>query len=133
MRPSSVSFKTLLALAAVVLALAASGPALAQQAPSLGSPDQTTSTSVPPETTATTSGDGGLKTWQEALIFTAGLALLAGIGFAILGDARERAANLPRSQYEADDGTHHHHSQRAKQRARAKARAAKRQRRRNRA
>lgn len=45
------------------------------------------------ETEATTSGatdpnDGGLERWQEILIFAGGIALVVGIGWAILSDAR---------------------------------------------
>src|SRR5206468_3353387 len=66
------------------------GRARAQQAPSLGAPQQT-ETAPQPVTTAASSGGGGLKTWQEILIFGAGVVLLAGIAIAIISDARERA------------------------------------------
>jgi hypothetical protein len=132
--PMLVRRKPLLTIAALVLALAAAAPAAAQQAPSLGAPETQTNVAPPPETD-TTGGDGGLKTWQEVLIFGAGLVLLLGIGFAIVGDARDRAARLGRRRAEpetAGAGVPHKHRQQAKQRARAKARAAKAQRRRNR-
>jgi hypothetical protein len=131
MRPVPVRPKTLLALAVLVLALAASAPAVAQQTPTLGAPDTTTSAPVTPVTT-TTSGNGGLKTWQELLIFAAGLALIAGIAFAILGDARESASKLGHGRVETDRRNLHQHHQKTKQRSRAKGRAAKAQRRRNR-
>jgi hypothetical protein len=126
--------KLLLTIAALVLALAAAAPAGAQQAPTLGAPETTQPNVAPPPQTDTTGG-GGLKTWQEVLIFGAGLVLLLGIGFAIVGDARDRAARLGRRRGEpetAGAGVPHKHRQQAKQQARAKARAAKAQRRRNR-
>jgi hypothetical protein len=131
MRPR---LKPLLALAVLAVALACAAPAVAQQAPTLGEETTATPTGAPPDTT--TSGDGGLKTWQEVLIFAAGLALIAGIGFAIVGDARERSGRLARSGRSdgtsADDGVKHKHRAEAKSRARAKGRAAKAARRKNR-
>jgi hypothetical protein len=130
----SVRLKPLLAIAVLVLALAAAAPAAGQQAPTLGAPETTESSAAPPPDTET-DGNGGLKTWQEVLIFCAGLVLLAGIGFTIVGDARDRAARLTRRGREpetAGAGAPHKHRQQAKQRARAKARAAKAQRRKNR-
>jgi hypothetical protein len=129
-----VRVKRLLALSALVLLLVAAAPAPAQQAPTLGAPETAQTTGAPPDS-ATTSGNGGLKTWQEILIFGAGLVLLLGIGFAIVGDARDRAARLGRHAGRAetaDAGVPHKHRQQSKQRARARARAAKAQRRKNR-
>ncbi len=126
-----VRFRPLLALGALVLALSLAAPVAAQNAPTLGAPETQTDTAAPPETTS--SGGGGLKTWQEVLIFAAGVILLGGIGFAIVGDARERTRKF--SHHTGDEvaaGIPHKHSQAAKQRARAKARAAKAQRRKNR-
>ena len=127
-----VRMKPLLALAALVLALAVAAPAAAQQTPTLGAPETQNETAAPPPET-TDSGNGGLKTWQQVLIFGAGVILLAGIGFAIVGDARERTRKFSHhTGEEVAAGVPHKHSQRAKQRARAKARAAKAQRRKNR-
>jgi hypothetical protein len=113
-------------------ALACAAPAAAQLSPTLGQETTQTQTGAPPET-STSSGGGGLKTWQEVLIFCAGLVLLAGIGFAIVGDARERVRRLGRGGTEtATAGVPHKHRAQAKQRARAKARAARAQRRKNR-
>jgi hypothetical protein len=127
-----VRFKPLVALAALVLALAVAAPVGAQQTPTLGAPDtQTEDAAPPPETTD--SGNGGLKTWQQVLIFSAGLILLGGIGFAIVGDARERTRKFSHhTGEEVAAGVPHKHSQAAKKRARAKARAARAQRRKNR-
>jgi hypothetical protein len=129
MSVASRSFTAALALAAV---FALSAPAVAQQAPTLGAPATPTTTSAPPPVT-TSSGNGGLATWQELLIFGAGIALILGIAFAILGDARERAAKLRHGGADpATAGVPHKHRQQAKERARAKAKAAKEARRRNR-
>jgi hypothetical protein len=121
-------------LVAALAALALLAPAAsAQQAPSLGAPDTTTQSA--PVITTQDAGNGGLKTWQEVLIFCAGLVLLAGIGFAIVGDARDRAARLTRRGRAAETagaGAPHKDRQQAKQRARAKARQARAQRRKNR-
>jgi hypothetical protein len=121
---------TFIAAAALVLALAA--PAGAQQAPTLGAPPQP---DVTVQTTQTTSsGGGGLKTWQEALIFAAGLVLIGGIAVAILADARDRARRLAHGRDPLTEPANapHRHKQRSKERARAKAKAARAQRRRNR-
>jgi len=129
-----VRLKPLLAVTALAVALAAAAPAVAQQAPTLGAPETTQSDVAPPPETDTT-GNGGLKTWQEALIVCAGIVLLLGIAFAIIGDARDRAARLTRRRgapETAGPGVPHKHRQQAKQRARARARAAKAQRRKNR-
>ena len=113
------------------LALAVAAPAGAQQAPTLGAPP-TPSVTQPVQST-TSSGNGGLKTWQEALIFAAGIILLGGIAVAILTDSRERAAKIRHGGPVTDPGdAPHRHKQRSKQQARAKAKAAKAARRRNR-
>src|ERR1700754_2698944 len=119
-----VRFRPLLALGALVLALSLAAPAAAQNAPTLGAPETQTATAAPPPET-TDSANGGLKTWQEVLIFAAGLILLAGIGFAIVGDARERTRKFSHhTGEEVTAGGTPKHSQAAKERARAKARAA---------
>jgi hypothetical protein len=130
-----VRLKPLLALAALALALVCAAPAVAQQAPTLGQESTPAQTAAPPDT-STSTGNGGLKTWQEVLIFSAGLVLIAGIGFAIVGDARERSRKLgrhgDREAATAGSGVPHKHRAQAKSRARAKGRAAKAQRRKNR-
>ena len=118
-----------LAVTALVLALAS--PAAAQQAPTLGAPPAPNVT-VQPQTTSTTGG-GGLKTWQEALIFAAGIILIVGIAIAILQDSREKARAIRHGGPATEPGTApHKHKQRSKQQARAKGKAARAQRRRNR-
>jgi hypothetical protein len=125
--------KPVLVLVVLVLALALAAPGGAQQTPTLGAPDTPTETAAPPPDDTSTTGGGGLKTWQEVLIFGAGLILLAGIGFAIVGDARERTRKFSHhTGEEVAAGVPHKHSQQAKQRARAKARQARAQRRKNR-
>src|SRR4051794_18366252 len=123
-----------LAVLLAVLALAAPAVAGAQRAPSLGAPTQ----SQPTPTVATTAdaSGGGLETWQELLIFGAGVVLLAGIAWAIVGDARSRAPVADRrSAAEAEAVGSHlpaEERRRRKQRARQKARAARASRKRNR-
>jgi hypothetical protein len=127
-----VRFRPLLALGALVLTLTVAAPVAAQNAPTLGAPQTQSSTAAPPPET-TDSGGGGLKTWQEVLIFAAGVILLGGIGFAIVGDARERTRKFSHhTGNEVAAGVPHKHSQAAKKRARAKARQARQQRRKNR-
>jgi hypothetical protein len=122
---------TSIAAFAVVAALALATPAAAQQAPTLGAPP-TPDVTVQTQSTSTTGG-GGLKTWQEALIFAAGILLVGGIAVAILTDARERAGRLRRGDPATEpSGPPHRHRQQSKQRARAKGKAARVQRRKNR-
>jgi hypothetical protein len=118
---------SLAALAAVVVVLALAPAAHAQQAPTLGAPTQT----APPVTTTTAASDRGLKTWQELLIFGAGIVLLGGIAIAIIGDARDRAPTADRRAVTEPAGPKRHR-QRDKDRAREKARTARAQRKRNR-
>src|SRR3954471_10890205 len=72
-------------IAVLALVLALGGPASAQQAPTLGAPPtpDVTVNSGPATTLGSTTGNGGLKTWQEALIFAAGIILIRGIGIAL--------------------------------------------------
>ena len=121
-----------IAVAALVLALAA--PARAQQAPTLGAPP-TPNVTVQSTQPSTSTGGGGLKTWQEALIFAAGLILIGGITIALLADARERSRRIGHGGPVTESGPapdRHRHRQRSKQQARAKAKRARAQRRKNR-
>jgi hypothetical protein len=118
-----------LAVTALVLTLAS--PAAAQQVPTLGAPPAPNVT-VQQQTTST-SGNGGLKTWQEALIFAAGIILISGIAIAILADSREKARAIRHGGPATDPGTGpHKHKQRSKQQARQKGKAQRAARRRNR-
>jgi hypothetical protein len=128
MRPRT---KTWPAVTALLLALALAAPAAAQEAPTLGAPSTEETTTQAPVTTTDTS-DGGLATWQQALIFAAGFILLGGIAIAIVSDARQRAGGDDRAVTEGAGAPGHRHRQQAKQRAREKAKAARAQRRRNR-
>ncbi|MDX6640178.1 MAG: hypothetical protein QOF12_1189 [Solirubrobacteraceae bacterium] len=116
---------TLLCLPAAAGAQSPLGPL--PSAPTTGTPTVVVS---PP----TTSSGGGLQTWQEILIFGAGLILLFGIGWAIVSDARSRA---PVSDAElAHPGmggpTRSNRSAKQRERARAKAKKGRVQRKRNR-
>jgi hypothetical protein len=82
-----------LALAAVLWVLAPTAAAFAQSPfaplPQAQEPTQTATTSG---TSSSTTGDsGGLKSWQEILIFMGGVVLIMGIGYAIVTDARRNA------------------------------------------
>jgi len=82
-----------LALAAAICLLALPAAALAQNPfsplPPAQEPTQTATTST---SSSTTSGDdGGLKSWQQILIFMGGVILIVGIGYAIVTDARRNA------------------------------------------
>jgi hypothetical protein len=122
------------ALAAVVLCLALPVGAGAQSAPSLGAPSEEESAPVVAETTG--AEDDGLDTWQQVLIFAAGVVLLGGIAWAIIGDARHRAPVTPRGRASAAAAgggrLPPHERRRRKERARARARAQRQARRRNR-
>jgi len=118
---------------ALVLVLALAVPAAAQQSPTLGAPPAPDVTVQTQPSTTGSSGGGGLKTWQQALIFGAGIILLGGIAVAILSDARERGGRVGHGGPATEPaGATHRHRQQSKQRARAKAKAAKAQRRKNR-
>lgn len=120
------------AIAATACVLALAAPAGAQQAPTLGAPP-TPDVTVQTVQTTTSSGGSGLATWQEVLIFAAGIILIGGIAVAILSDSRERAAKLRHGGPVTEPGeAPHRHKQRSKQQARAKVKAQKAARRRNR-
>ena len=119
-------------LAVLALAAAPAG-ALGQANPSdpLQQPVPPDTSTVQVQTNANTSssstGDSGLGTTGDILLYGAGALLLGGIAWLVVRDARRRApveevASQPR-------GTH---SPQRHARARAKAKAAKRQRKRNR-
>lgn len=124
-------------LATVLACLALLGlPALAAAQspfaplPQSGGNTPTQVTVAPP---STNSDSGGLKTWQEFLIFGAGLVLLIGIGWAIVSDAHRQA---PLTEGEAAHGLganeKRNRSRKQRERARAKAKVGRAQRKRNR-
>jgi hypothetical protein len=82
-----------LALAALLCVLAPPALALAQQSPFAPLPQPVEPTTTTGTTTSSSSsGDsGGLQNWQEILIFLGGVALIVGIGYAIVTDARRNA------------------------------------------
>jgi hypothetical protein len=123
--------RSLLAVLVALAALALPGAALAQSAPELGAPEPEETTPAP---VTTDPADDGLETWQQALIFAAGVVLLGGISAAIIGDARHRAGRRGRPELSPDDrrAATRTGQQAAKQRARQKARAARAARKRNR-
>ena len=96
------------------------------QAPS--SPQQTVV--VAPDTSSDDSG--GLQSWQEILIFGAGIVLLGGIAWAIVSDARSRAPVKDSELGHPGVTTKANRSQRQRERARAKAKSGRQQRKRNR-
>jgi hypothetical protein len=85
--------RRLIAIAALVFVLAPSAAALAQSpfAPLPQPVEPTTATSTTGGTSTTSGDSGGLQSWQEILIFMAGVALIIGIGYAIVTDARRNA------------------------------------------
>ncbi len=107
------------------LAVLALGPSVAgaQSNPFSGLPPaQPDTTTVDTTGGAPTTDDGGLDRWQEVLIFLAGVALLMGIAFAIVGDARK---NAPVTAEEAA-GAHKHGTggaRKAQDKAKARKRA----------
>lgn len=124
--------RSLLAVLVALAALALPTAALGQSAPELGAPEPEETTPAPVTTDST--DDDGLETWQQALIFAAGVVLLAGISVAIIGDARHRARRGGRQVLTPEEqrDVSRHGRQAAKQRSRQKARAARAARKRNR-
>jgi hypothetical protein len=82
-----------LAIAALLWVLALPAAAFAQNPfgplPQAQQPTQTATTNTGSSTS--TSDNGGLKTWQEILLFMGGVILIVGIGYAIVTDARRNA------------------------------------------
>ena len=127
-----VHTRTAATILASLALLGAPASALAQANPFAPLPEgQSTPTEVvvaPP----TNSDSGGLDDWQEVLIFTAGLVLLLGIGWAIATDARRKAPVKESEIGHIGETTKQNRSLKQKQRARAKAKAGRRQRKANR-
>ena len=119
------------ALAVVVALGVPAAAAFGQLSPLNQLPPAQTTPTVTVAPSRSSAGGGGLKTWQEILIFGGGLALLAGIGMIIVRDARQ-AAPIKAGGPDAAGGTSRRSRAKARQRSRAKAKAARHQRRRNR-
>jgi hypothetical protein len=116
------------ALAALLLALAPAA-ARAQFSPLPPAQGQTQPTVVASQND---SGNGGLKGWQQILIFGAAGILLLGIAWAIVTDARSRAPVREGETHRLGGRGNPRRSEREKQRSRARAKAARAQRKRHR-
>jgi hypothetical protein len=132
--PSRAVLRRSLALAAVTCLLAAPAAAIAQTPFSPLPPAQT---QAQPTTTnsngSTNTGDsGGLKSWQEILIFMGGVVLIIGIGYAIVTDARKNAPLKEGEEGHIGERTKILPKSRTKPVRRAKARQARAARKRNR-
>lgn len=115
-----------------VLALPAAAFA---QSPFSPLPPAQTATQAPTTTSnsSSTNGDsGGLQSWQEILIFMGGVALIAGIGYAIVTDARRNAPVKEGEASHIGEPTKQLPKARTKPVRRQKARAARASRKRNR-
>lgn len=129
-------------IATLLLTLAAAGllapaGAFAQANPFTPLPPAPTDTGTTPTTTSsvnTTNADnGGLKRWQELLIFAGGVVLILGIGYAIVHDAHRRAPVADADAYYRDSGDRNDpHAAKRKAQARKKTRAQRKARRANR-
>jgi hypothetical protein len=120
------------ALAAALALGFPAGVAFAQLSPLNQLPPAETTPTVTVAPSNSSSGDGGgLKTWQEVLMFGGGIALIAGIGMIIVRDARQ-SAPVKAGGPEGAGGASRRSREKARERARAQAKAARRQRRRNR-
>lgn len=122
----------LTAVAAMLAVLVASAEAYAQGG-AFGPLPQANTTPTTTTVSATTTGSqGGLKTWQEILLFIGGVALIGGISYGILSDAK-RAAPVT-----AEEGAGHAmtaagaRKAQSKDQARKRAKAARAARKRNR-
>lgn len=120
-------------LLATLAVIAGPTAAMAQQSPFAPLPQAAQPTT--PTVVAPGGGNdpGGLATWQEFLIFGAGLILLFGIGWAIVSDARAKApVKESELAHPGAGGVRQNRSRKQKERARAKAKVARTQRKRNR-
>jgi hypothetical protein len=123
-----------LAIALVLSVIAPPAAALAQS-PFSPLPPAQTATQAPTTTSgsSTNNGDsGGLQSWQEVLIFLGGVALIVGIGYAIVTDARRNAPVKDSELGHIGEPTKQLPKARTKPVRRAKARAARASRKRNR-
>jgi len=123
-----------LAIAILLCALAPPVAAVAQQSPFSPLPQaQTQAPTTTTSNTSTSNGDsGGLANWQELLIFMGGVALIIGIGYAIVTDARRNAPVKDQELGHIGEPTKQLPKARTKPVRREKARAARAARKRNR-
>lgn len=124
----------MLAVVVSLSVLALPAAALAQS-PFSPLPPAQTATQAPTTTSnsSSTNGDsGGLQSWQEILIFMGGVALIAGIGYAIVTDARRNAPVKEGEASHIGEPTKQLPKARTKPVRRQKARAARASRKRNR-
>jgi len=123
-----------LAIAILLCALAPPVAAVAQQSPFSPLPQaQTQAPTTTTSNTSTSNGDsGGLANWQELLIFMGGVALIIGIGYAIVTDARRNAPVKDQELGHIGEPTKPLPKARTKPVRREKARAARAARKRNR-
>jgi len=123
-----------LAIAALLCVLAPPAAALAQNPfgplPQAQQPTQTTTTSH--GSSSNTGDSGGLKSWQEILIFMGGVVLIVGIGYGIVTDARRNAPVKEGEESHIGEPTKPLPKARTKPVRRAKARQARAARKRNR-
>ena len=123
-----------LAIAALLCVFAPPVAALAQS-PFSPLPPAQTATQAPTTTSGSSNSNGdsgGLQSWQEVLIFLGGVALIVGIGYAIVTDARRNAPVKEGEVGHIGDPTKPLPKARTKPVRRQKARAARAARKRNR-
>lgn len=120
---------------AVLLSVLALPAAALAQSPFSPLPPAQTATQAPTTTSNSSSSNGdsgGLQSWQEILIFMGGVALIAGIGYAIVTDARRNAPVKEGEAGHIGEPTKQLPKARTKPVRRQKARAARASRKRNR-
>jgi hypothetical protein len=126
--------RRILPVAAAVCLFALPAGAWAQSSPfaPLPQPQQQQPTTTTASTPTVDSGGGGLKSWQEILIFMGGIILIGGIGYGIVMDARRSAPVKEGEEGHIGEPTKALPKARTKPVRRAKARQARAARKRNR-
>ncbi|MDX6659074.1 MAG: hypothetical protein QOH62_3867 [Solirubrobacteraceae bacterium] len=126
--------RRILPIAAILCLFALPAGAWAQSNPfgPLPQPQQQQPTTTTASTPTVDSGGGGLKSWQEILIFMGGITLIAGIGYGIVMDARRSAPVKEGEEGHIGEPTKPLPKARTKPVRRAKARQARAARKRNR-
>jgi hypothetical protein len=118
-----------------LIALCAPGTALAQNSPFGSGPGDFGPSPAPTVTatpTSTDQGDGGLESWQIALIFAAGALLLGAIALAVVRDARSQAPVIETEDQTESKARNEAEHKRRKEQARARDKRARAARKRNR-